>query len=409
MKCPSPRRQRIFHKAKLTLIPSETLPSAWPSGDWNGRLSSIRRPDPNCSKKSPEYDIIRRMNLRSIDLNLLVVLDALLDEAHVSRAASRLNLSQPAVSNALQRCRDLFDDPLLERGRGVMTRTSRAEALRRPLKEILHGVVGLVEPPEIPLAEIARTVRIIAADDPTPMITGGLMPALRKSAPGIRVVFLPWRGAGSAARDLADGDADLAVAVFGKDHEDLEIRAILRETYAVAMRRDHPATKAFDLEAWLAWPHVVVSGMGDPRTPLDGALRKIGRTRTIGLVVPAFHLVPDVLVSSDLIAMMPRHSIARHHRADIASFDPPIPVAGFPLHLAWHRRNDSEKAVRHVADLIEDIFAELVDERLNIHQADLRIDDPSIGPIPVGAATDGHPHRRTELTDDKDPDPCLPP
>ncbi len=311
------------------------------------------------------------MNLRSIDLNLLVVLDALLDETHVSRTAARLNLLQPAVSNALQRCRDLFDDPLLERGRGVMRRTSRADALRQPLKEILNGVVGLVDPPEIRLAEIERAIRIIAADDPTSMVVGELMAALRQSAPGITFVFQPWRGAGSAARDLANGDTELAIAVFGKDHEDLVIRDVLHETYAVAMRRDHPVTKAFDLEAWLAWPHVVVSGMGVPETPLDIALRKIGRARDVGLVVPAFHLVSQVLVSSDLIAMLPRHSIARHHRVDIVSFDPPIPVAGFPLHVAWHQRNDNDKAVRHVEGLIEDIFARLDGDLPHSQRGDL--------------------------------------
>src|ERR1700756_5383646 len=100
------------------------------------------------------------MNLRSFDLNLLVVLDALLDEAHVSRAADRLSLSQPATSAALQRCRHLFGDELLQRGRGTMTRTPKAEALRAPLKSLLTGVVELIDPTDVPLAEIRQTLRI---------------------------------------------------------------------------------------------------------------------------------------------------------------------------------------------------------------------------------------------------------
>jgi len=83
------------------------------------------------------------MNLRSIDLNLLVVLDALLDEAHVGRAANRVGLSQPAASAALQRCRELFGDELLERGRGTMRRTVRAESLRGPLKSLERTPHGL--------------------------------------------------------------------------------------------------------------------------------------------------------------------------------------------------------------------------------------------------------------------------
>ncbi|GLO79878.1 hypothetical protein MACH23_32990 [Sulfitobacter pontiacus] len=212
---------------------------------------------------------MRLMNLRAIDLNLLVVLDALLDEAHVSRAAARLNLSQSAVSNALQRCRDLFGDPLLERGRGLMTRTARAEALRQPLKEVLSGVVGLVDPPEIALKDIRQTIRIVSADDPMSMIATDLMADLSINAPGLRIVFAPWQGADRAARALRDGDAELAISVFPEDAEDLEVREIIREDYVVALRRDHPAAKGFGIDAWLAWPHIVVSGQGEARTPLD--------------------------------------------------------------------------------------------------------------------------------------------
>jgi hypothetical protein len=106
------------------------------------------------------------MNLRTLDLNLLVVLDALLDEAHVGRAADRLGLSQPAASAALQRCRHAFRDELLERGRGTMRLTPKAETLRAPLKSLLAGVTELMDPPEIPLADICQTLRITAADYP---------------------------------------------------------------------------------------------------------------------------------------------------------------------------------------------------------------------------------------------------
>ncbi|ERI13640.1 LysR family transcriptional regulator [Brucella intermedia] len=106
------------------------------------------------------------MNLRSIDLNLLVVLDALLDEAHVGRAANRVGLSQPAASAALQRCRELFGDELLERGRGTMRRTVRAESLRAPLKSLLAGITELVDPSEPPLEEIRQSLRLSMADYP---------------------------------------------------------------------------------------------------------------------------------------------------------------------------------------------------------------------------------------------------
>ncbi|PIL19290.1 hypothetical protein P775_15385, partial [Puniceibacterium antarcticum] len=216
------------------------------------------------------------MNLRAIDLNLLVVLETLLEEAHVSRAAHRLNLSQPAVSSALQRCRDLFDDPLLERGRGVMHRTPRAEALRGPLKALLVDVHALLDPVERPLRDLDQVIRITAADDPTLLIAGPLLASLSQSAPGLKIVFQPWSGTDSTLRSLTDGDTDLAISVLAVDQPGLERVTLMHETYVVAMRKGHPAAKRFDLDSWLAWPHVVVSGRGQMQSPLDVQLAEMG-------------------------------------------------------------------------------------------------------------------------------------
>src|SRR6266478_4764560 len=126
------------------------------------------------------------MNLRSLDLNLLVVLDALLDEAHVSRAADRLCLSQPATSAALQRCRHIFRDELLERGRGTMYLTPKAKALRAPLQSLLNGVVDLIDPSDVPLAEIRQTLRIaIMADYPALFIVAPLQGSILSSSLGM--------------------------------------------------------------------------------------------------------------------------------------------------------------------------------------------------------------------------------
>lgn len=214
------------------------------------------------------------MNLRGIDLSLLVVLDALLDEAHVSRAAHRLNLSQPAVSSALQRCRDLFGDPLLERGCGGTIRTPLAEILRATLQSILAKVVTLLDPEQVPLDRIERVVRITTADDPAALLACPLIERLAQTAPGITVAFRPWLGLDAVRRELLDGDTDLAIAVFDRVIEYIETRTLFDAEYVVAMRKGHPAAAAFDLSAWLAWPHVVVSGLGDLRTPLDSVLQR---------------------------------------------------------------------------------------------------------------------------------------
>jgi DNA-binding transcriptional LysR family regulator len=296
------------------------------------------------------------MNLRGIDLNLLVVLDALLDEAHVSRAAHRLNLSQPAVSSALQRCRDLFGDRLLERGRGGMTRTPLAEALRAPLRSILAEVESFLDPKELPFDRIERVVRITTADDPTAQLASPLVESLARTAPGITVVFRPWLGQDAVARELLDGDTDLAIAVFDREIENVEIRTLFDAEYVVAMRKGHPAAAAFDLAAWLAYPHVVVSGRGDLRTPLDPHLAAIGYRRRVGLVVPSFQLVPSVLVATDMMAMLPRQSLAAHAHLDMVVFPPPVSIDGFTLRVAWHARQNLDRAVQHVCGIVREAF-----------------------------------------------------
>lgn len=154
------------------------------------------------------------MNLRSVDLNLLVVLDALLDEGHVGRAGDRVGLSQPATSAALQRCRHLFRDDLLERRRGMMRLTPKAESLRQPLKALLASATDLIDPPKVPLAEIERTIRLTMADPPALLLVEPLLADLAGSAPGIDIVLQPWRGNEAAKQALADGSTDLAISVF---------------------------------------------------------------------------------------------------------------------------------------------------------------------------------------------------
>lgn len=296
------------------------------------------------------------MNLRSVDLNLHVILDALLDEAHVSRAARRLNLSQPAVSNALQRCRHLFADDLLSRGRDTMHRTPRGDALRAPLKTVLADILRLIDPPEVALKDLERTIRITTADLPAAMIAGPLLAALRHTAPRITIVFQPWQGADAAVAALRTGDADLAISVFDREEDGIERETLLQEDYVVAMRRDHPAARRFDLESWLAWPHVLVSGRGEMRSPVDARLARLGRARRVALVVPAFQIVPDLLAQTDLLALLPRHGLGWHGRGDLACFAPPVPVDGFPLHLAQHRRQAGDRALAHVVAATRQAF-----------------------------------------------------
>jgi DNA-binding transcriptional LysR family regulator len=288
------------------------------------------------------------MNLRSVDMNLLVILDVLLDEQHVGRAADRVGLSQPAMSAALQRCRHLFRDELLERSWGTMRRTPKAESLRQPLKELLAATTNIIAPPVVPIAELKARLRLTMADLSALLVLEPLLADLAKSAPGIDIVLQPWAGAEHARRALKDGSTDIAVSVFEADDDDLYCQPASKEAYVVAMRDDHPAAQGFTLESWLSFPHIVVSGRGEARTLLDSELASRGLRRRIGVVVPTFGMVVQLLHCTSMIGMVPEKLVRR--TSGLACFRPPVTVPDISLSLAWHRRRENDPALRHVAD-----------------------------------------------------------
>lgn len=299
------------------------------------------------------------MNLRSVDLNLLTVLDALLDEAHVSRAAERVGLSQPAASNALERCRHLFQDRLLERAPGGMLLTPKAQALRGPLKEILGSVSALVGTASVDLSTLRQTVRVVMADFPAIIVAQPLHQRLAQLAPSIDLVIQPWQGGEAAQESLSRGQSDLAMSVFPNLGPDFTRRLLLHEHFVVAMRPGHPAIPDFDLQRWLSYPHVLVSGQGATWGPLDEMLKGQGLSRRIGIVVPSFVMVPDLLAGSDLISLMPSRCLSMSMARTLYTVEPPIDVQGFPLHLAWHKRRDEDVAVQCVARALEEVISEL--------------------------------------------------
>ena len=299
-------------------------------------------------------------NLRSVDLNLLAVLDALLDEAHVTRAAARLGLSQPATSSALDRLRHLFGDKLLERGgRGGMRLTPKAEALRPPLKAALASVRSMLHAPTPDLAAVRRTVRLVVSDIPALTLVAALHGRLSRTAPGITLAILPWRSSADAVAQLARGEAELVASVLPQLPPAFRQVALFEERYVVLMRSGHPAADGFSLHRWLSYAHIVVSARGEAATPLDAELAARGLARRVGAVVPSFLMVPALLQETDLLALYPSRGIPPRAAAQLLALPPPIPVEGFRLALAWHARSDEDVAVRHVAREAEAVLREM--------------------------------------------------
>lgn len=240
-----------------------------------------------------------------------------------------------------------------------MRRTPRAEQLRGSLKALLADVQALVDPPDIPLAEIRQTIRFATSDQIAALLLPGLFAALAHTAPGIDLILPPWRGAAGVTEDLLRGEAGLALSLFEQDVPGLSRRLALNEHYAVFMRPDHPAADGpLDLDRWLSFPHIVVSGHGDRRGSVDMHLERLGKARRVGLVVPSFQIVPGMLRATDFIATLPGHSLLTDDRKRLVTRAPPLPIPGFPMHFAWPSRSNGDKALMHVMETLAGLLAD---------------------------------------------------
>src|SRR5581483_885093 len=200
---------------------------------------------------------IHTMNLNSLDLNLLVALDALLKEASVSRAGMRIGLSQPAASHALQRLREVIGDPLLVRAGSRMELTPRALALRAPLAETLEQVRALFVADAFDAARSERQFRLMMPDLAVELLMPPLMEKVTKLAPHVTIDVVPWRGPAIFHAEFAR-TIDLVISI-GDAFQGFHRQRLYVDSDALAVRRGHPdGTKLKKREAFLAARHVAV-------------------------------------------------------------------------------------------------------------------------------------------------------
>lgn len=284
-------------------------------------------------------------NLRRLDLNLLLTLDALLAEHSVTRAAQRLGFSQPAISVHLGKLRQVFGDPLLIAGPRGMRPTARAESLRAPLREALEALERAVAPARaFDPAEATVTWRIAAADYAESAILLPALPRLRAAAPGTRVAVLPM-APGRVARQAEQGEIDLLFHTSEGAPAGLRRRLLFSERYVLAGRADHPKLRRRPTRAqFCALEHVIVSpGGGGFVGVTDEALAKAGATRRVVLSVPHFLFMMSVLASTDLVAMLPARLAARAGGA-LRVVEAPVEVPGYEMAMLWHERSHRDPA-----------------------------------------------------------------
>ncbi|MFK3705312.1 LysR family transcriptional regulator [Klebsiella sp. NPDC088457] len=278
------------------------------------------------------------INLHRLDLNLLRTLDVLLSEHNVTRAAQRLNLSQPSVSIQLARLREIFADPLLLPGPRGMLPTARADELRGPLRDALTALEKAVAPASrFDPATAAQTWRVAATDYMASAILLPALHALRLASPASRLAVFelqPARLVQQAERD----EVDLVLHTRDGAPPELHQRLLFSERYVLAGRAGHPALNpGLSLARFCQLEQAIVSPDGGGfHAATDIALANLGLARRVVLSVPHFLFMLETLRNSELVAVVPERLV--RGVSGLTVIEPPLAVAGFDMLMLWHER-----------------------------------------------------------------------
>lgn len=304
------------------------------------------------------------MDFKGADLNLLAAFDALMQERNVTRAAARMDVSQPAMSAALARLRTLFDDRLFQRSAAGLLPTPRANELAEPISDVLQQIGALLTPEQyFDPGTAGLRFGLGVSDYPAFVLLPDLLGALMREAPGIEVDVHAFSARDEAVALLDAGKIDLAIGVAPTLQESrIMSRQILHDEFVTLIRRDaKPARRILDLDAYLAMRHILVSPEGNRYGVVDQVLAEHGLRRSVQVTLPQMFAVPGLLRQTDLAATLLRR-VALHsaQAGDLMMFPPPLPLPGISFHMIWHRRNDdnaSQRWLRNVVDAVAATFA----------------------------------------------------
>lgn len=298
---------------------------------------------------------IDHIDLGRLDLNLLVALDALLDEASVTRAAARIGIGQSAMSASLARLRRVFGDELLTRTSTGMRPTPRAMILAEPVRATLAQIQGLLRPPEnFEPKTLSRVFRLAVPDSMEVLLVPRLLADLRAEAPGVRVMLRAFERV-DALREIDADRLDLAVGGFydeGRTHH--KRRILFREPYLCLFNpKLLGATSPISLDDFLRVPHVLTSLNQTPHGVVDDALARIGRRRHLAITTPRFLAVPFLIESAPMITTMVSNlAVFFAARLDLATSPVPVPLEAVENAMVWHASYDADPAHRWLRDRV---------------------------------------------------------
>ncbi len=301
------------------------------------------------------------MNLRGVDLNLLVVLQALLKYRHVTQAAQALNMSQPAVSRALGRLRDTFSDPLLVRTTQGFDLSARAQDLQPQLEQVLTAFEKMVSAPEFDPRQSRETLKVYGLDPDVSMIMPELFGVLRREAPGMQ---LDVRSEPMGQFDLLDaGEVHFSLSAFTPEAGMGQYRRIkiARPDFVVIMHRDHPlADQPMTLKAYLAAEHAMVSITGRGPAVIDSVIAEYGARLNTVVRLSSFSNVAQFCEAGRVLFQLPRRMAQEVIKGrPLVIREPPKELGAGPeaFYLYWHERHHFNPMCRWVRDKVRGILA----------------------------------------------------
>jgi DNA-binding transcriptional LysR family regulator len=294
------------------------------------------------------------MNVASLDLNLLVALDALLQEESVSRGGQKIGLSQPAMSHALSKLRSLFADPLLVRIGGRMQLTLRAQSMRRPVKDALERVYEVFISDSFVPASSTRTFRIFMSDYTSNLLLPSLLKKVRRTAPGVRLEVHPWKGIHADSNDH-EQIPDAVVACQTHDLPGFYRQRLFTDRDVCVMRSGHDLwRKKLNLSTFLDAPHVAVAAVEFSADPVDTWLQELGRTRFVVATVPHYIDALHLVAQSELIAVVPERLVQAYASVlNLVIKKIPLDVGTFDEYLLHSARTHADIGCSWLRELIK--------------------------------------------------------
>ena len=301
---------------------------------------------------------MQNINISRVDLNLFVIFDAIYREGNLTRASEQLNLSQPAVSHALARLRERFNDPLFERSGKGMAPTPLAKAIigrvRAALQDLESTLTeGLAFDPRLATRIFTMASRDVMEAAALPK----LMQRLQTSAPQVQL-----RSLRVARKDmesaLASGQIDFAADVLLPVSDQIRHQALGSETLVVVMRQGHPlASNRLNLDDYVNSRHILVSSRTEGQGVEDFALTRLGKVRQVTLRCQNYYAAVQVVANTDLLLTLPR-TYAEQMQVQTGHIIQPLPLPLEPLeiHLYWHVKSTRDPAVMWMKEQMVDLF-----------------------------------------------------